>query len=64
MEEKGMEEERAKNFQRIIMERLKQMPPVGYQLIYATSNIAEELDKPEYTVGDKYTPSNKSLKNV
>lgn len=64
MEDKGMEEERAKNFQRIIIERLKQMPPVGYQLIYATSNIADELDIPEYTVGDKYTPSNKSLKNV
>lgn len=64
MEDKGMEEKRAKNFQRIIMERLNQMPPVDYQLIYATSNIAEELDIPEYTVGDKYTPSNKSLKNV
>ena len=59
-----MEEGRAQNFQRIIMKRLKQMPPVDYQLIYATSNIAEELDIPEYTVGDKYTPNNKSLKNV
>lgn len=64
MEDKGMEENRAKNFQRIIMERLKQMPPCDYQLIYATSNIAEELDRPEFTIGDKYTPDNKSLKNV
>lgn len=64
MEDKGMEEERAKNFQRIIVERLKQMPPCDYQLIFATSNIAEELDTPEYTVGEYYTPANKSLKNV
>lgn len=64
MEDKGMEENRAKNFQRIIMERLKQMPPCDYQLIYATSNIAEELDRPEFTIGEKYTPNNKSLKNV
>ena len=64
MEDKGMEEGRAKNFQRIIMERLKQMPSVNYQLIYATSNIAEELDIPKYTIGEKYTPNNKSLKNV
>jgi hypothetical protein len=64
MEDKGMEEGRAQNFQRIIMKRLKQMPPVDYQLIYATSNIAEELDIPEYVIGDKYTPNNKSLKNV
>jgi hypothetical protein len=46
------------------MERLKQMPSVNYQLIYATSNIAEELDIPKYTIGEKYSPNNKSLKNV
>ena len=28
----------------------------------ATSMIAEELDIPEYTVGEKYTKGNKSLK--
>lgn len=64
MEDKGMEENRAKNFQRIIVQRLKQMPPCDYQLIFATSFIAEELDTPEYTIGEKYTPTNKSLKNV
>ena len=35
-----------------------------YQLIFATSMIAPELNKPEYTVGDYYTRENKSLKNV
>ena len=64
MEDKGMEENRAKNFQRIIVERLKQMPPSDYQLIFATSNIAEELNTDEYVVGDYYTQSNKSLKYV
>lgn len=37
---------------------------IGYQVIFATSNIANELNKPEYTVGDYYSQSNKSLKNV
>lgn len=35
-----------------------------YQLIFATSMIAPELNKPEYTVGDYYTRENKSLRNV
>lgn len=35
-----------------------------YQVIFATSNIANELNKPEYTVGDYYSQANKSLKNV
>lgn len=64
MEEKGMEETRAKNFQRMIVRRLKEMPNQEYQLIFATSNIADELDTPEYTIGENYTQSNKSLKNV
>lgn len=37
---------------------------INYQLIFATSMIAPELNKPEYTVGDYYTRENKSLKNV
>ena len=69
MEDKGMEEERAKNFQRTVVDRLNLISgddPQShrYQLIYATSNIAEELDKPEYTIGEYYTQTNKSLKNV
>lgn len=64
MEDKGMEEARAKNFQRMIVDRLNQMPNQEYQLIFATSNIADELNTPEYTIGDYYTQDNKSLKNV
>lgn len=71
MEDKGMEEERAKNFQRMIVKRLKALsaapePAEGpnYQLIFATSNIADELNTKEYTIGEYYTQDNKSLKNV
>ena len=35
-----------------------------YQVIFATSMIAPELNTPEFTVGEYYTESNKSLKNV
>ncbi len=65
-----MEEERAKNFQRMIVKRLNEIEELksenkhGYQLIFATSNIAEELNTDEYVVGDYYTQSNKSLKYV
>lgn len=62
MEDKGMEEERAKNFQRLIVKRLEELGNKNYQLIFATSNIADELDTPEYTIGEYYTEKNKSLK--
>ena len=71
MEDKGMEENRSRNFQRIVVQRLneieaekkKNLEP-GYQLIFATNIIAAELDTPEYTIGEYYTENNKSLKNV
>lgn len=69
MEDKGMEENRSKNFQNVIVNRLQELassrtPHIPYQLIFATSNIADELNKPEYTIGEYYTTDNKSLKNV
>ena len=73
MEDKGMEEARAKNFQRLIVNRLNEFPSTltdtlqstpNYQLIFATSNIADELNTRDYTIGDYYTQDNKSLKNV
>lgn len=69
MEDKGIEENRAKNFQLLVVKRLKELanakePHPSYQLIFATSYIAKELDTPEYTVGEYYTKDNKSLKNV
>ena len=62
MEDKGMEPDRAANFQRLVVRRLNEMPNQDYQLIFATSMIAPELDTPEYTIGEKYTQENKSLK--
>lgn len=75
MEDKGMEEDRAKNFQRMVVRRLQELetknlnPETGllepnYQLIFATSNIADELDTDKYTIGEKYDAEHKSLKNI
>lgn len=65
MEDKGMEPDRAENFQRLVVKRLQELSnQENYQLIFATSMIAPELDTPEYTIGDFYTQENKSLKNV
>lgn len=64
MEDKGMEENRSRNFQNILVRRLADMHKNDYQVIFATSNIANELNKPEYTVGAYYSQANKSLKNV
>jgi|GEM_PF-1259688 len=65
----------AKNFQRMVVRRLQELetgnlnPETGtlepnYQLIFATSNIADELNAPAYTIGEEYSQSNKSLKNI
>lgn len=64
MEDKGLEEERSRNFQKILVKRLTDFGNPNYQVIFATSMIAPELDKAEYTVGEFYTKDNKSLKNV
>ena len=78
MEDKGLEEDRSRNFQKVLVQRLneletqrrKKLEPEAlnfepsYQVIFATSMIAPELNTPEFTVGEYYTESNKSLKNV
>ena len=64
MEDKGMEEDRSRNFQRILVDRLRELKNDNYQVIFATSNIAQELNTSNYTVGEYYTRENKSLKNV
>lgn len=64
MEDKGMEEDRAKNFQRTIIKYLQEIGNDNYQLIYATSMCADEYDNEQYAVGEKYTENNKSLKNL
>lgn len=64
MEDKGMEENRAKNFQRTIIKYLQETGKDNYQLIYATSMCAEEYDNDKYVIGEKYSEKNKSLKNL
>lgn len=64
MEDKGLTEDRAVKFQRTVVDLLSKVPQDDYQLIYATSMIAPELDDPRYTIGERYTGENKSLKNV
>ena len=64
MEDKGLTEDRVVNFQRTVVSLLSELPQDDFQLIFATSMLAPELDDPKYTVGEEYTASNKSLKNV
>ena len=64
MEDKGLEEDRSRNFQKILVRRLYEFGNPDYQVIFATSMIAPELDKPQFTVGEFYTRENKSLKYV
>lgn len=47
-----------------IGELVDKMPHENFQVIFATSMIAPELDDPQYTVGERYTGTNNSLKNV
>lgn len=64
MEDKGLEQGRAEKFQRTVVNLLKKENWDDFQLIFATSMIAPELDTEEYVIGDYYNEENKSLKNV
>lgn len=64
MEDKGIEEKRAQNLQKIIIEKLGEFNSDSYQLIYTTSYITEELNNSDLVVGDFYTKESPSLKNV
>jgi DNA repair exonuclease SbcCD ATPase subunit len=61
IEDKGMEEVRSRNFQKLIVEASKDTE-VEHQVIFTTSMIDPSLDTPEFVVGDFYTEENKSLK--
>ena len=54
IEDKGMEQARSHNFQRLIVKRSRELN-VEHQIIFATAMIAPELDDPELTVGDHST---------
>lgn len=61
IEDKGLEPDRSKNFQRLLLEKSKTALS-EHQIIIATSMIAEELDIPEITVGDSYTHDHRTLR--
>ena len=61
VEDKGMEPERSRNFQRLLYEKSSAAASEN-QVIIATSMIAPELDVPEITVGEFYTHQNRTLR--
>ncbi|WP_299918165.1 hypothetical protein [uncultured Roseobacter sp.] len=61
VEDKGMEPERSRNFQRLLHEKSSAAVSEN-QMIIATSMIAPELDIPEITVGEFYTHENRTLR--
>lgn len=60
IEDKGTEQKRSHNFQKIIIEISEQMK-VQHQIIFATSMIMPELKKSSLIIGDYYTHNHKSL---
>ena len=64
MEDKGIELERARNFQKILIDRVTKFESSSYQMIYTTSYISEELNNSSYCVGEYYTLENPTLKNI
>ena len=65
MEDKVIEEDRARKFQKTLIVRLKgRYDTDSYQVIYTTSYITDDLDHSEYVVGEHYDINHKSLKNV
>lgn len=64
MEDKGIEPARAQNLQKILISRLSEYAPNIYQMIYTTSYITDELNNSPYCVGEYYTITSPSLKNI
>lgn len=59
IEDKGMQQVRSQNFQRIVVERSREAT-VSHQVIFTTSMLAPDLDDPAYVVG-KFSREKKSL---
>ena len=60
IEDKGMEEERSQNLQKIVDE-ISKRATVRHQIIMATSKIDPTLEIPELCIGPSYTLQNKTL---
>jgi len=60
IEDKGMVEERSWNFQRLVVRESAQSD-LPHQIIFTTSKIAPELDRPDLVVGKRHTRAVRSL---
>jgi hypothetical protein len=60
VEDKGMVEEKSWNFQRLLV-ALSEVATVPHQIIFTTSKIAPELDRPDLVVGRRYERVARSL---
>ncbi|MEC7289912.1 MAG: ATP-binding protein [Pseudomonadota bacterium] len=60
IEDKGMTQERSRNFQKIIVQASQQMP-LPHQVIFTTSMMEPELEDDALTVGPVYSDSHKTL---
>ncbi len=63
IEDKGMQPDRSKSFQRKIVE-LSTSSNVEHQIILTTSMVDEDLNGTELCVGEFYDEDNKTLKNI
>jgi hypothetical protein len=62
IEDKGMEPERSRKFQRNLYNMTEKYKDIEHQIIITTSMIEPALDIPQICVGEKYTSTSKSLK--
>lgn len=63
IEDKGMQPDRSKNFQNIVVALSNEyMKKNEHQIIFSTSMIAEELEGTPYCIGNYYTIDDKTLK--
>lgn len=60
IEDKGMTQERSRNFQNIIVKASKEMATT-HQIIFTTSMMDPDLEKEEYTIGPVYADDRKTL---
>jgi hypothetical protein len=60
IEDGGMEQARSFNFQRLIQAKSDETE-ISHQIIIATSQIAPDLDSPQFVAGPAYTHENKSI---
>lgn len=60
VEDKGMEQQRSHNFQKIIV-NLSQNAPLPHQIIFTTSMLNPDLDLENFTIGPRYTEQKRTL---